>query len=276
MTIYAAYRNPPKVGVNCSQRAPLSKGGNGKPWLILGGILLLGWPVFAKGPSAGAVQAFNKGVKAFNAGAYADAIPYFDDAIERAPEFADAYYARAICRHARKQMDQALSDLNAAIKNNPELVDAYALRGTISYELENWDLALNDFDYVLQQRPKDPQALLGRGILSLKKNELVTAHHDLTLYLKLRPEDPLAPQLRKVLASLSKDTRASESETASDTTSDTPPAKSRHAMSAETQRLTDGLFEQSHEMSDAYGQKVLHGQSGSVVGNIQSDGVNSH
>jgi len=225
--------------------------------------------------SLAATQAFNQGVKAFNAQQFADAIPFFDKAIEHDDQFADAFYARAACKHYLKDSQAALSDLNEALRVRPDYLDAYALRGVVYYETEQWDPAYEDFNYVLQKKPKDTQSLLGRGAIALKKNQLATAQHDLGLFLKLRPEDPLAPRLRKLLSSLSADSNgvASSSEDEEEPEGQTPRPKGvtqRKNVSATSQRLGEDLFTNSHQLSDTFTRKVIRGERAEAVGDINA------
>jgi tetratricopeptide (TPR) repeat protein len=233
----------------------------------------LGW---AKEQSATTIEAFNRGVKQFNAQHYEDALPYFNEAVSQDAEFAEAYYARAACRHALHQNENALADLNEALRANPEYLDAFSLRGAVLYELENWDGAYADFSRVLKKRPRDAQALLGHGVVALKKNELGVAQHDLSLFLKLHPDDPIAPRLRKVLASLKED---SQSETASEP-DESPtqeaaakPSKPKRVVSERTRDLSEDLFMGSHPVSEDYGNKILRGERGEAVGDLNNEGV---
>src|SRR5438128_1463396 len=86
-----------------------------------------------------AIQAFNSGVKFFNAKEYEAAIPHFDDAIAGDADFAQAYFARGVCKYYLKSSDGALLDMNEALRLKPDYIEARALRGAISYESDQWD-----------------------------------------------------------------------------------------------------------------------------------------
>lgn len=228
--------------------------------VLLSGLVFVAATLFAR--SSTAIQAFNQGAQQVNAGHYAEAVPYFDKAIDHDEAFAEAYYARAICKRNLQDPQGALSDLNQAIQNKSEYIDAYALRGAVFYEQEQWDPALQDFDHVLQSRPNDAQALLGRGVISLKQSHLSTATHDFRLFVKLRPDDPLTPKLRRLLASLADEPAEAES------TPDRPAAG--RPMSHRTEQLAKDLFENSHALSAAYQHKALRGERSEVTGDINA------
>src|SRR5206468_3854420 len=94
--------------------------------------------------SQAAVRAFNKGVEMFNAGQYQNAVSSFDEAISADGDFADAYYARAVCRQKLESPDAAMMDLSDAIRLDPGLLDARSMRGVIHYNADRWDDALED------------------------------------------------------------------------------------------------------------------------------------
>src|SRR5258706_9124787 len=107
------------------------------------------------------IQAFNEGVKYFNAKQFDQAIPRFNEAISGDPEFVEALFARGACRYYLKSMDGALFDLNDTLLLKPDYWAARALRGAVNYESDRWDDALADFNAVLKENPHDAQSLLG-------------------------------------------------------------------------------------------------------------------
>lgn len=221
----------------------------------------------AKAPSPAAVEAFNQGVGQFNAGQFNQAVPYFDKAIANDPSFAEAYYARAACKHSGKDAQGALSDLNGAIQLKPDYWSAYGLRGAVWYEQEQWDPALQDFDMVLKHKPRDAQALLGRGIIALRQEHYETAQHDLGLFLKVRPDDPMASRLRKLLRSLAQDFQENAAESTEPSAEPPPSGSPVRRVSSTSQRLTEELLMNSHQLSEAYGRKVMRGERAEAVGN---------
>jgi tetratricopeptide (TPR) repeat protein len=232
-----------------------------KKLILLAGVILLG-PMPAAARSEQAISAFNQGVELFNAGQAAEAMPYFDKAIDRDARFAQAFYARGACKHSLQNTEGALSDLNQAIEIKPDYIDAFSLRGAIWYEVEQWEAALRDFEVVLRDRPDNAQALLGHGIVSLKQDHLRAAEGDFRRYLALKPNDPMAPQLRKLLASMKQDAEQLPGG-GLDAGAGVP---ARRSASPESDNLAHGLSMESHSLSDSFNQKVLRGERAQAVG----------
>src|SRR3954468_24468322 len=70
-------------------------------FLISLGVILIAMTEADAARPMQAVQAFNQAVHYFNDSKYEDAIPYFEKAIDRDSEFAEAYFGRAACKHAQ-------------------------------------------------------------------------------------------------------------------------------------------------------------------------------
>jgi len=230
---------------------------------------------FAWGRSNAAIQAFNSGVKAFNAKDFNAAIPLFDDAISNDSEFADAYFARGACKYYLKSLDGAMMDMNDALRLKSDYLDAYSLRGAINYESDRWDAAVEDFNYVLSKNPHDAQALLGRAVILLKREDLAGAQKDFKEFLKARPDDPLAPKIHQLLASLRGAAPEPKPQESEQTSAQAPvPSPHRatssvhHLSAADLQKLADSLL--SRSFSESYDQQVLHGQKAEVTGDIHS------
>jgi tetratricopeptide (TPR) repeat protein len=222
-----------------------------------------------------AIQAFNEGVKLFNAKEFNGAIPKFDDAISGDSDFADAYFARGACKYYLKSLDAAVLDLNDALRLKPDYLDALALRGAVNYESDRWDDALADFNAVLQKNPTDAQSLLGRAVILLKREDWNRAARDFRGFLRVRPNDPLAPKVRSLLASLDRRPHEQENPEVSGTSNadGTPPpsptvSHRREVSSAELQKMAESLL--SHPLSESYDQKMLRGEKTQAVGDFHS------
>jgi|GEM_PF-1986323 len=220
-----------------------------------------------------ATNAFNQGVKAFNAKQYNDALQAFDQAIYNDSEFTEAYFARGACKYYLKSFDGSLMDLNDALRLKPDYTEARALRGALNYERDQWDDALDDFNKVIEANPKDAQSLLGRAVILLKREKKDEAARDFKAFLAVRPDDPLAPKVRQLLASLKgpvarPSPAPSEENAPSAEPAQAAPKKAAPTVKAltpdEIQALADSLV--SHRASEAYTQKVLHGERAEVTG----------
>ena len=70
------------------------------------------------------------------------AIRDFSEAINRRPDFADAYQNRGMAKYKRGEYKSALqADLNQAIKYESNSANFYNLRGVILNAMEEYDLA---------------------------------------------------------------------------------------------------------------------------------------
>jgi tetratricopeptide (TPR) repeat protein len=235
-------------------------------------------PAIAWARSNSAIRAFNDGVKLFNAKQFNEAIPRFDDAISGDADFAEAYYARGACKYYLKSLDGALLDLNDALRLKSDYLDARALRGAVHYESDRWDAALEDFTGVLEKNPSDAQSLLGRAVILLKREDLAGASRDFKGFLRVRPDDPLAPNVRQLLASLSRGRKQppAEEEEPQMQTPEHPSYPPRHRPSSaarpmssvDMQKLADSLL--AHPLAESYNRKVLRGEKAQAVGDIHS------
>ena len=244
-------------------------------------LFVFSFRLWADGHPQSAVKAFNKGVELFNAKQFNEAISFFDEAISDDDSFAEAYYARAACRHYLKGSDGALMDLSDAIRLKSDLLDARALRGAVYYENDQWDQAMDDFNYVLERNPTDAQSLLGRGVIYLKREDSVHAEHDFKVFIKAHPQDALVPRMRQLIASLHGPVTPTEEAPSTAENEVSSPPKPHHAAgaprkpSAAAQALANSLMLNSNELSENFGHKVLQGERAEAVGDINRvPGVN--
>jgi len=80
---------------------------------------------------ASAMFRYMHGVQLLNAAQWEDAIPQFDLVIRLLPDFAEAYFYRAIAFHNEKHDELALQDLSSAIQLKPDYAKAYMNRGVL-------------------------------------------------------------------------------------------------------------------------------------------------
>ena len=226
------------------------------------------------GRSNATIQAFNEGVKYFNAKQYDQAIPRFNAAISDDPEFVEALFARGACRYYLKSMDGALFDLNDTLRLKPDYWASRSLRGAVHYESDRWDDAMADFNAVLKENPHEAQSLLGRAVILLKRNDFAGAARDFKGFLSVRPDDPLAPRVRDLLASMKRVPAEVATEGNTPSEENGPQASipvHHHHLSPTTEalnKLADGLM--SSPMAESYSRHVLRGENAEAVGDIHS------
>jgi tetratricopeptide (TPR) repeat protein len=247
----------------------------GRRWIV--GLLAFGichLPCPSECRTNATIQAFNEGVKYFNAKQYDQAISRFNEAISGDPDFVEALFARGACRYYLKSMDGALFDLNDTLRLKPDYWAARSMRGAVNYESDRWDDAVSDFNAVLKEEPHDAQSLLGRAVILLKRNDLAGAARDFKGFLNVRPDDPLAPRVREVLASMKRVPAEGPAE-------GNPTAEKRGSQGSEPvyhphrsptteslQKMADSLL--GSPMVESYSRHVLRGENAEAVGDIHS------
>jgi tetratricopeptide (TPR) repeat protein len=102
---------------------------------------------------------FRTGVAAYEGGRFAQAVTAFGSAIAAQPDWADAYYDRALANAARGQRELAISDFQQYLRIRPEADDRQAVIARIS---------------ALRGGPLSPSAALGLGLVVPGAGQLYT------------------------------------------------------------------------------------------------------
>ena len=85
-------------------------------------LLVVGILAGCGGPAKGSAEWHaDQGYKLFNQGRYDEAIKECTEAIELAPNFAEAYSNRGIAYVQKGELDQAIADFDKAIELDPDL-----------------------------------------------------------------------------------------------------------------------------------------------------------
>jgi len=111
-----------------------------------------------EGPTA--KDYYNKAFHFIDAGFPQEAINLYTLAIEKDPEFLDAYYNRGVVHFTLREYRQALNDFNIVIEKRPDMAIAYASRGSTLEKLGDHYNALKDYKKAAQLGDKDTQAYL--------------------------------------------------------------------------------------------------------------------
>jgi tetratricopeptide (TPR) repeat protein len=108
---------------------------------------------------------FFKGIKYGNKGELVLAFSYFSKAINTAPDFATAYYERAIINGRLNLYHQAIADFSRAIELDPQDGAAYHNRGLASAKgLKKYNDAIADFTKAIELTPEFAEAYDNRAI----------------------------------------------------------------------------------------------------------------
>jgi len=111
-----------------------------------------------EGPTA--KDYYNKAFHFIDAGFPQEAINLYTLAIEKDPEFLDAYYNKGVVHFTLREYRQALNDFNIVIEKKPDMAIAYASRGSTLEKLGDHYNALKDYKKAAQLGDKDTQAYL--------------------------------------------------------------------------------------------------------------------
>lgn len=135
----------------------------------------------------------------YRLGEYADALADFDTALALNPESITGYYRRGLAHAAEADYDAAIADFNEAIARNPEEAAYYFQRGKAHAALGNLDDALSDFGTALEKAQAQDavraEYYIERARALAQRTEYNPAIADLGRALELQPNNPQIYQL---------------------------------------------------------------------------------
>lgn len=101
-----------------------------------------------------------------------------------------AHYNRATARHAGKDLDGALADLDRALELSPGWVEALTNRGAVHFDRGELDAALRDFEAAIATNPGQamPHANLATALERMGRPAAALAHYDRAI--ELAPQAP--------------------------------------------------------------------------------------
>ena len=117
-----------------------------------------------------------------------EAIRYYTETIRLNPNFAMAFYNRAIARQDKGDLQGALQDYNQAIRLNPRDADAFLNRGVALADDGDQDSALRDYDKAIELDPEYADAFMNRGAVRQETGDLAGALQDYDEALRLAPD----------------------------------------------------------------------------------------
>jgi tetratricopeptide (TPR) repeat protein len=126
------------------------------------------------------------------AGAFAEAIADFSDAIRIKIDDASAYAGRGWARFSSNDLAGALRDYDEAIRLSPGSADFYIERGHVHLVTGNSDAAIRDLTDALRLDPASAAAYNNRGLAYRKKGNLDAALRDYDQAIAINPVYALA------------------------------------------------------------------------------------
>jgi tetratricopeptide (TPR) repeat protein len=127
-----------------------------------------------------------------DAGASAQAVSDFSQAIRLRPDDASGYAGRARARLALRDFDGAIADYGEALRLAPRSAAHHAARGHAHYVKGDTKSAIADFDEALRINPNSPGTLNRRGLAYRRAGDLDRAIDDYTAALAQNPIYALA------------------------------------------------------------------------------------
>ena len=137
-----------------------------------------------------------RGFLAYEKGDYKDAISDYDIAIDRDPNYAEAYYLRGLAQKSLEEHEEAIFDFNDVIRLNSSHVEAYYERGAAKYNLRQHEEVLVDVDDAIRLDPEHAKAYYLRGCVNGRLERYEEAIVDFDDAIRLDPEHAKAYYLR--------------------------------------------------------------------------------
>ncbi|RPJ01270.1 MAG: TIR domain-containing protein [Chloroflexi bacterium] len=117
---------------------------------------------------AAAAAAWKRGNVAYHAGDLTAAVQAYSDAIQLAPDRAEAYIHRGMVRYSLKEYAQALADFGEAERRDPDIPLLYNNRGVTHLALNHITAALADLDEALLLDPDYTTAHYNQAAVFIK------------------------------------------------------------------------------------------------------------
>jgi tetratricopeptide (TPR) repeat protein len=163
------------------------------PWLLAGLVFLAGAPLAAaSAPPSTLAAAFEQALSASRDGRFGDALPLWDQVLERAPSDAAAWSNRGNVRLALGDAEGAIADQERAMALDPQSVDPHLNRGVAEEALSRWQAAADDYRWILERNPEDASALYNLGNVEGSRDDWAAARRCFEAAALARPGFALA------------------------------------------------------------------------------------
>jgi tetratricopeptide (TPR) repeat protein len=137
-----------------------------------------------KGKELTAQEWFERG---FQAKDRKQKIRFYTEATTLKPDFAEAFYNRALVRQDQGDLAGALNDYTDAIRLNSSFAEAFYNRGIVRQGQNDLRGARRDYTEAIRLNPGDGQAFYNRGVVRKYQGDIVGALRDYNEAIRLRP-----------------------------------------------------------------------------------------
>lgn len=136
-------------------------------------------PSFAGSDNSQATELYNKGKEKVTSLHRSEAKDLFSQAIAIDPNFAEAYYERALIHKHFKEVDKAITDFESVTRIESELkIPAFFEVGKLKLKSEDYDGAFKSFDNIISKENENIEALVLRGQASIYLKNFKDARAD--------------------------------------------------------------------------------------------------
>ena len=132
---------------------------------------------------------FYLGVTRHDENLFSEAMEHYNEAIKLKPQFAEAYFNRAVANADLEKLEKAIGDYNQAIELRPKFVKAYVNRGNMRTRLGKLEEAVKDFDQALKLSSEHAEAYTNRGYTKTRLGRLEEAIEDYNKAIELKPDN---------------------------------------------------------------------------------------
>ena len=94
---------------------------------------------------------------------YAKALPYFEEAVQRTPRYAEAWFKVGVCNGELGRWHEAVTAVQQAIRLKPDNAEAYFVLGTAYGELGRWHEAVTAYQQAIRFQPDFAEAHCNLG-----------------------------------------------------------------------------------------------------------------
>ena len=169
-------------------------------------------PAAASAPAPSLAASFERALSASREGRFGDALPLWDQVLERAPSDAAAWSNRGNVRLALGDAEGAIADQDQAMLLDPQSVDPHLNRGVAEESLARWEAADADYRWILERDPEDASALYNLGNVEGSRDDWAAARRCFEAAALARPGFALARSSAALAAFQLDDLEAAEVE----------------------------------------------------------------